>query len=95
MLTACASHSPAPQTDSLLLNGQLVYRDRMAMPPQAVAAIELRYYNLDGEAVLTSTRQPLEGRQVPLPFHIKADIPASDAQGLLELRAAIELDGRL
>lgn len=65
------------------------------MPPQAVAAIELRYYNLDGEAVLTSTRQPLEGRQVPLPFHIKADIPASDAQGLLELRAAIELDGRL
>ncbi len=67
------------------LTGSLVYRERVALPPEGEMLVELRD---DFGAVVARTAQPTDGAQVPLPFSIEA--PAGIA---LELRAALRLDG--
>lgn len=65
--------------------GELTYRARIALPPDAEMAVELRG---DGGPVAT-LRQPTGGRQVPLPFTLETAMT-----GELTLRAAIFLGGR-
>ncbi len=94
-LTACVTTPPEAPSRTLTLDGQLTYLDRMAMPPQAKATVEMRLYSKEGEKLLASTRQSLAGRQLPIPFSIEAQVPSNSSANLLELRAAIELDGRV
>ena len=74
------------QDDIRMIEGSLTYRERIALPPGALAVIEARDARgrLLGEATLAS-----RGAQVPLGFAI--GIPA-DTEA--ELRAAIVLGGR-
>lgn len=78
--------SAAAQDGIRMIDGNLTYRERIALPPDALAVIEARDLRgrLLGEATL-GTR----GAQVPVPFQIA--VPAGlDA----ELRAALVVDGR-
>lgn len=65
--------------------GELTYRARIALPPDAEMALELRGTG----GPVTTLRQATEGRQVPLPFTLD-----TAATGDLTLRAAIFVGGR-
>jgi heat shock protein HslJ len=71
MLFACAA-----QADTAL-TGSVTYRDRIALPPDAVLVVELTAP--DGR-LLAEARVPSEGRQVPIPFAL--EVPG-EAVGIL------------
>lgn len=52
------------------LSGTLAYRQRIALPPDAIATIRL--VETGGEQIAIA-RIPIEGRQVPLPFTLDYD----------------------
>jgi uncharacterized lipoprotein YbaY/membrane-bound inhibitor of C-type lysozyme len=90
LLAACAAPGDGGR-DGLTVRGSLVHRERIALPPEAIAVVELRE-GTEGRVVAES-RQPLGGRQVPIPFELMAQrrAPAADA---LTVRGAIFVDGR-
>lgn len=96
LLTACAT---SPGTDSegspLKVQGQLVHLDRMAMPAPATALFQLRAFTSDGVEVIATSEDSLGGRQVPIPFVIAAPGREGGTAEVVELRAAVELDGRI
>ncbi|NBC97244.1 MAG: hypothetical protein GVY27_12935, partial [Deinococcus-Thermus bacterium] len=51
------------------VEGSLTYRERIALPPEAHAIVEVR--GTDDDVVLAETRLRTEGRQVPIPFALK------------------------
>jgi heat shock protein HslJ len=86
-LIACAMAGAAVAQDGIrMIDGSLTYRERIALPEDALAVIEARDARgrLLGEATLLT-----RGAQVPVDFQIA--VPAGlDA----ELRAALVIDGR-
>jgi len=77
VLGGCASKPSATitspetaQSAPLRIKGDLTYRERIALPPQSRAQIELRE-GADGEgAVVAEQAIELGGRQVPIPFEL-------------------------
>lgn len=106
-LTACGSArrapapvpppppAPAPSPVSAVLQGELSYRARVALPAEAEALVELRDPLIPGAPPVAFTRFALNGRQVPVPFELAlANIPrASGAR--YELRGSLWVDGRM
>ena len=88
--TAVKSSAPSAV---LPIKGALVYRERIALPPDSVAVVELR------EATSTETiaaqRIPLVGRQVPIPFELSANRAALLAGKSYSVRGAIEQAGQV
>jgi heat shock protein HslJ len=72
-----------PAQDSRTFSGSLVYRERIALPPDAEMLLELRD---NAGTVVASARQRSEGAQVPLSFAIQAPTTAA-----LSLRAALRI----
>jgi uncharacterized lipoprotein YbaY len=88
--------------------GSLTYRARIALPPQAVALVELR--EIPGTAtsgaataatpataagrVVAEQRISLEGKQVPVPFSAWVERGALSPASRYELRGGILVDGR-
>lgn len=62
MLVLCAGAAPARE-----ITGQLAYRERIALPPDARLSVELR----GAEGLVAELREPVAGRQVPLPFRLE------------------------
>lgn len=91
LLAACAVPPSGGGQDHLTVRGSLVHRERIALPPQAIAVVELRE-GTEGR-VLAESRQPLGGRQVPIPFELTAQGQAP-AAGALTVRGAIFVGGR-
>lgn len=90
LLAACAV-PPMSAEDSLTMRGSLTYRERIALPPDAMAVVELREGS-DGP-VLAESRQPLGGRQVPIPFELT--VPRQSlAVGGHAVRGAIFVGGQ-
>ncbi|MDG3042172.1 META domain-containing protein [Roseicyclus marinus] len=93
-LTVCAGAAQADRA----VTGSVIYRDRMALPPDAVLLVEL--VGADG-SLLAEVRLPAEGRQVPLPFELEVpdDAAGSLRAGLMLgavptwLGAAVAVDG--
>jgi heat shock protein HslJ/uncharacterized lipoprotein YbaY len=94
-LTGCATLDGATGEARLDLSGQLVHLDRMAMPAQAMALLELGVFRSGGFEVIARSEESLGGRQVPIPFTIAAPARDGGTAEVVELRAAIELDGRI
>ncbi|MCC5794669.1 MAG: META domain-containing protein [Chromatiales bacterium] len=91
LLSACAQ--VAAQADSSTrITGSLTYLQRIALPPQAVAVLELR--PSAGGAPSVEQRRPLGGAQVPIPFTMDIDRRLLDPAADYVLRALIEVDGR-
>jgi uncharacterized lipoprotein YbaY len=91
VLAACAS-DPAGQGPSpdLLIQGALTYRERMALPDNAVAVV--RVQDAYG-AQLAGLRFETDGRQVPIPFAFTVDRAMFAPNTRYFVSAAIELDG--
>jgi len=93
LLAACSSNTPAPHAS---LDGEVLYLQRIALPPAATLSVSLQDVSLmDAPAVtLASQAGPVKGN-VPLPFHLTYD-PAQVKPGhRYALSARIELDGKL
>ncbi|AOY00347.1 hypothetical protein BJP62_07745 [Jeongeupia sp. USM3] len=91
-LTGCAGVQPALVAPAQqTLKGELSYRARIALPPDAVAVVEVRDTQTD--KVVRDVRLPLQGKQVPVPFALTLDRLA--AGGTYALRGGIEQQGRL
>lgn len=96
LLTACAtSPGTVSKGSPLELHGQLIHLDRMALPDQAIALVQLRAFTPDGVEVIASSKEPLGGRQVPIPFNITAPARSGEAPEVVEIRAAVSLDGKI
>ncbi len=84
----------------LLLRGALAYRARIALPPEAVAFVELRAGTpaaagaAETGALLLEQRWATAGRQVPLTFALALPRAAFPAAGGVLLRGGILVDGR-
>lgn len=92
-LVGCASGGRPVADDGVLqIRGALAYRERIALPPAAVAVVELTRPH-DGR-VIADQRIGLDGRQVPVAFTLQ--VPRAWLQGGTgyALRGAIEVQGR-
>lgn len=76
--------SLASAAEARSLSGELIYRERIALPEDAEIAIEVR--DAEGRLV-TMFREETAGRQVPLPFALEAPDEA------LSVRAALFVGG--
>lgn len=81
----CVMSAATAQVGVRMIEGSLTFRERIALPPDALVLVEARDSRgrLLGEATFVT-----RGKQVPLPFAL--GIPAD---GQARLRAAIVLDG--
>jgi heat shock protein HslJ len=66
--------------------------ERIALPPEAVAVVELRAPGV--ATVLAETRVALAGRQVPVPFRLKVPVARLSGGTTFEVQGAIAIAGR-
>lgn len=59
--------------ERLVIRGTLFYPERIALPPASVAVVELRAADVRPAPLVAEERQPLGGRQVPIPFELSVD----------------------
>jgi len=78
-LLGCA-HDPSLPSDSseaspqsIVIRGELSYRPRIALPPDAVAVIEWRAGPAPSGEIVAQRQWPLNGRQVPIDFTLEVD----------------------
>ncbi len=81
LAAACTAVPPQPAPVKTL-DGTLVYRQRIALPPQTEAIVRLvDVSRADAPAtVIAETRFRTEGRQVPLAFRLEYDPARIDAR---------------
>ncbi|MCZ7560804.1 MAG: META domain-containing protein [Burkholderiaceae bacterium] len=88
----------APERDErpqvLTIKGTMAYRERIALPPDAVAVVELRASSGTGGRVLAEWRAVLKGRQVPVAFELSVDRAKLTGGARHALRGAILVGGR-
>jgi heat shock protein HslJ len=85
--TALVLASAATAQDTRTLGGEVTYRERIALPPDAVLMVEALAVD---RSVLAELRVPTEGRQVPIPFEIEVPLDAD-----VSLRAGVSTAGRI
>lgn len=76
---------PSPSSHFLTLEGHATYRQRSALPIDAVFHLTAR----DGRRVLTELAIPVQGQQVPIPFSATID------RDLIGPKSRITLEGRI
>lgn len=80
----------------LTIEGELTYLQRIALPDNAVAIVELKPEDApDGASVTAGTRVALEGRQVPVAFTLDVPRVHLDAGKTYVLRGGIEVDSQM
>src|SRR6056297_1666139 len=79
--------SAAFAQDTRILSGEVTYRERIALPPDAVLMVEVTAID---RSMIAEARIATEDRQVPIPFEI--DVPGDTAG---TLRAGLSTGGRV
>ncbi len=96
---ACARHgTPAAQAGSgTAVTGTISYRERMALPPDAVVDVRLiDATRQDATARIVAQKSiDTDGRQVPIPFELAYDASDIDADHQYVLRAGIRSGDQL
>ncbi len=79
------------------ISGTIVYRERIALPPEAEVIVRLDDVSkMDVKAVtLGKTTFKTDGKQVPLSFEIEYDAGDIDPRMSYSLNASIRVDGKL
>ena len=97
LLAACQQDSgDSPATEAadkeLTITGQLIYLQRIALPPNAVAKVQLQDVSLaDAPAkVMAEQTQELQNRQVPIAFTLKVPAGELKPQNRYSVAARIE-----
>ncbi len=96
LLAGCAGDiavKPAAQSAVLPIKGALTYRERIALPPDSVAVVELR--EAASVEALAAQRIPLAGKQVPIPFELSIHRAALASGQPYSVRGAIEQTGQV
>lgn len=83
--------------DTLTLNGSVSYRERMALPPDAVLTVTLEDVSrADAPAVtLAQSNVRLNGQQVPIPFSLAYPSAAVSPGAIYAVRARVNLGDQL
>jgi len=87
----------APASGAGSVVGTVAYRQRVALPPDAVVEVRLQDTTRADAAARTIGQAviPTRGAQVPIPFRIDFDPAAIDPSHSYSVRATISVDGRL
>jgi len=86
-----ASSAPAAVSSFIDIAGQVTYRQRSALPPNAVLIIRVQ----DGKRTLAEQRIELAGQQVPIGFQTSIDRDLLGKKSRVSVTARIEQAGRL
>lgn len=76
-------------TASAQVSGTVAYRERIALPPNAMLKVQLLDASRADAAAIAETLIPTNGRQVPIPFTLAYDPARIDARTRTVLRATI------
>ena len=87
-LSGCAG-GQAVTSPTLSIKGALTYRERIALPPDSVAVVELRDTSSADGAVLAEQRIALAGKQVPVSFELSVERAGLSAGQPYAVRGAI------
>jgi uncharacterized lipoprotein YbaY len=87
MLTA----TPEPTPAMTVITGQVTYRPRIALQPDAVVEVELQDVSRADAPATIIGKQRIEtnGQQVPIPYSIEYNLSQIDPAGLYSIRARI------
>jgi heat shock protein HslJ/uncharacterized lipoprotein YbaY len=85
--------SRRPVATGPLIRGELTYRQRIALPPDSLAVVELRD-NAGNGPVVAEWRRTLAGQQVPIRFELAYDPARLGAAASYALRGAIFAGGQ-
>ncbi|OBQ60005.1 YbaY family lipoprotein [Mesorhizobium erdmanii] len=78
------------------VRGEVIYRERIALPPSAVLSVQLADVSLaDAPARIIGEQTVKPGGQVPISFEIKFDPSVIRPQMTYALQARITVDGKL
>jgi len=88
---------PGEATGSGVVSGTVAYRERMAMPENAVLIMQLQDISTGGAApeVIAEQRYTFAGHQVPLPFELHYDAGKIDSAHTYALSARISVGGQV
>ena len=93
LLAGCAS--PAPR-ETAEVTGQVIYRERMLLPPNARVTVVLADTSLMDAPARTLASQVIEGQTAPpFKFALTYDPAAIDPRNVYSVSARIEVDGKL
>ena len=92
-VAGCATLGGDKTSDAdAVIRGELTYRQRIALPADATAIVELREAGSAG-APIAEQKIPLNGRQVPIPFELTVSRAALAAATAPELRGGVMVKG--
>jgi putative lipoprotein len=93
----CHQVSPPPTYAMPSVSGTVTYRERMAMPENAVLSVQLQDVSrADAPAeAIAEQRITFAGRQVPLGFELRYDPGRINPKHLYAVSASITVDGQL
>lgn len=74
---------------SLQITGELSYLPRIALPPDALAIVELIDPTVPGGRLVVEQRIALDGRQVPIPFALVVERAALSPEQNYQIRGAV------
>jgi putative lipoprotein len=97
LFIGCTDMPDTKPTASAVLSGNVIYLQRIALPPDAVVTVSLQDISkMDVKAeLLGEQRIETKGRQVPIPFAIEYDSSVIDERMMYSVSARIEQDGQL
>jgi len=99
LVMGCTSAAVVPADDGATarVSGTISYRERIALPPEALIKVQLVDVSRADAPALLLGEQVFEagGRQVPFRFEIAYDPAAIDERMSYAVQARIEQDGRL
>lgn len=94
LVAAGCATSGAPAPAEVVVVGQLSHLQRLALPTDGRAVVELRDESAASLPVIAEQRIELAGRQVPIPFALAVDRSRLVAGHRHAVRASITADGR-
>ena len=92
-LVATCAQGTRMQPTAGVVSGTISYRERIALPPDAVAEIWIADVSpgmIVAQVLLADTTVRAEGRQVPLPFEIRFEPARAEATHTYALKAVIK-----
>ena len=78
-----ATTAPEAGAEPLIVRGEMYYLERIALPPDSVAVVELRAGHGEAAPLLAEAREDLGMRQIPIGFELVVD--AEQLEGAEEL----------
>jgi putative lipoprotein len=95
IVAGCGAYHGTPPSRAAV-TGSVTYRERSALPPDAVVRLELSDVSRQdaGATPVAQVTLTPAGRQVPLPFELRYDSKAIDSTHTYAVRATIESGGR-